>query len=401
MFSPFMDKYTTCSFQCKVNNDYHLGQIAFQYQYQLPSLKTLYLKDNRRMYSLRESQHPNDKNGRHACKSSNVLENKGLFENEDILSRSFCRRNVRAAAGIVRSSNFDENINWRDPNIDIQLSVPIDKILTNGKGCLNLDRPSSINMTNSSTNISEKPEIVYRDGIFGFFFLKAIFFMFSIILRDRSIRKNRSYADFVRVSKQFLYTPMIEKKGIEIQEKDKLKMNEHSQVIVGYLRGMVLPGVKMVIDFLIRILSLRRASRICAFFTPLLFGWLIGPTKPLQVEIMKEEGNDRGRGSFDTNREGNEFWTSGVQITQCRYLHESSCKAACVKLCKLPTQEFFSQELNIPLTMVPDFTDSSCQMLFGKSPPKPTEEDLAIQQLLESKSPCILLEQIIKNAKEN
>ena len=91
-----------------------------------------------------------------------------------------------------------------------------------------------------------------------------------------------------------------------------------------------------------------------------------------------------------------EIWSSGVQIKQCRYLHESSCKAACVKLCKLPTQEFF-RDLNIPLTMVPDFTDSSCQMMFGQSAPSLTEEDPVIQELLQSKSPCILLEKLGKN----
>ena len=36
-----------------------------------------------------------------------------------------------------------------------------------------------------------------------------------------------------------------------------------------------------------------------------------------------------------------------------RYLAESGCVGMCVNLCKAPTQEFFTEQLGMPLTMEP------------------------------------------------
>ncbi len=45
-----------------------------------------------------------------------------------------------------------------------------------------------------------------------------------------------------------------------------------------------------------------------------------------------------------------------------RYLAESGCTAMCVNLCKAPTQEFFTTQLGMPLTMTPNFEDYSCEV---------------------------------------
>ena len=340
-------------------------------------------------------------------KKSNVIRIRGFSESGTI-SPSLRHRRDRTPGGILRSTYYDYSNDSTDDyfrdvgSSAIPFPAAMDKVLKNSKGCLNFDRASN-DTTNYNPNIDGNPEILYRDGIFGFFFLHVILFMFSIILRDKSIRKKKSYRDFVYVSKQFLYTPMTDEiNSDEIHDNERGKMNPHSQVILDYLKGIIIPRVKGIIKFFIRILSLRRVSRICAFFTPMLFGWLIGPTKPLKIEMPRLDNQNEGkRKNMEIEKDQKEIWPSGVQITQCRYLHESACKVACVKLCKLPTQEFFTEELSIPLTMVPDFKDSSCQMLFGKPPPKFNEEDPVIQQLLESKSPCFLLEQLVKDAKVN
>jgi hypothetical protein len=72
-------------------------------------------------------------------------------------------------------------------------------------------------------------------------------------------------------------------------------------------------------------------------------------------------------------------WRSGVKLTECRYLLESGCKSACVNLCKKPTQQFFSQELGLPLYMKPNFTDCSCELFFGVQAPV-EEEDPVFKQ---------------------
>jgi hypothetical protein len=46
---------------------------------------------------------------------------------------------------------------------------------------------------------------------------------------------------------------------------------------------------------------------------------------------------------------------------------------------QVPTQNFFTQEFGLPLTMNPDFQDLSCSMIFGQMPP-PVEQDAAYQQ---------------------
>ena len=51
----------------------------------------------------------------------------------------------------------------------------------------------------------------------------------------------------------------------------------------------------------------------------------------------------------------------------------------CVNLCKSPTQEFFTTQLGMPLTMQPNFQDYSCKMIFGQRPP-PLQEDEAVTQ---------------------
>jgi len=62
-------------------------------------------------------------------------------------------------------------------------------------------------------------------------------------------------------------------------------------------------------------------------------------------------------------------WQSGVKLVECRYLAQSGCKALCLHLCKAPTQQFFLQELGVPLYMKPDFKTNSCEMMFGVMPP--------------------------------
>jgi hypothetical protein len=99
-----------------------------------------------------------------------------------------------------------------------------------------------------------------------------------------------------------------------------------------------------------------------AWFATKLFEWLVGPTQVQEVEIIGENGVKRTQ-------------KSQVYIEKCRYLEESGCVGMCINMCKLPTQKFFTEEFGIPLTMIPDFNDFSCKMIFGQNPPPIEEED--------------------------
>ncbi|KAI3907280.1 hypothetical protein MKX01_021446 [Papaver californicum] len=70
-----------------------------------------------------------------------------------------------------------------------------------------------------------------------------------------------------------------------------------------------------------------------------------------------------------------------LPVLQNRYLENSGCVGQCVNMCKIPTQDFFTNEFGLPLTMIPNFEDMSCEMVYGQVPP-PFEEDPV------SKQPC-------------
>lgn len=91
------------------------------------------------------------------------------------------------------------------------------------------------------------------------------------------------------------------------------------------------------------------------------FYWLVGPSELMEVEVngVKQK--------------------SGVHIKKCRYLEYSGCVGMCVNMCKLPTQDFFTNDFGLPLTMNPNFEDMSCEMIYGQLPP-PIEEDPAFKQ---------------------
>ncbi|CAI5530716.1 unnamed protein product [Closterium sp. Naga37s-1] len=121
------------------------------------------------------------------------------------------------------------------------------------------------------------------------------------------------------------------------------------------------------------------------------FKWLVGPCQLKEVEVNGQKQ------------------MSGVQITKCRYLEVSGCVGMCVNMCKLPTQDFFTNDFGLPLTMTPStsltmtpstsltmtpstsltmtpnfedmsyFEDMSCEMVFGQMPP-PLSEDPALSQ---------------------
>ncbi len=109
-----------------------------------------------------------------------------------------------------------------------------------------------------------------------------------------------------------------------------------------------------------------------AWFAQQFFEWLVGPCDLKTVEVLDHQSQQPRQ------------QTSAVQIRKCRYLEQSGCVGMCVNMCKVPTQTFFTEQFGIPLTMVPNFEDLSCEMIFGQHPPDPAE-DPAHQQ------PCLSL----------
>ncbi|KAJ4727393.1 beta-carotene isomerase D27, chloroplastic-like [Melia azedarach] len=103
------------------------------------------------------------------------------------------------------------------------------------------------------------------------------------------------------------------------------------------------------------------AREFFAVFTTIFFVWLIGP-----CEVRESELNGRTEKNV-------------VHIKKCRFLEESNCVGMCTNLCKVPSQTFIKDSLGVPVTMVPNFDDMSCEMIFGQEPPA-SYDDPAFKQ---------------------
>ncbi|XP_060180181.1 beta-carotene isomerase D27, chloroplastic [Lycium barbarum] len=136
---------------------------------------------------------------------------------------------------------------------------------------------------------------------------------------------------------------------------------QQQQVVREVLMSMLPPGAPAQFRKLFP--PTRWAAEFNATITVPFFFWLVGPSEVVEVEV------------------GGVKQKSGVHIKKCRYLENSGCVGMCVNMCKIPTQDFFTNEFGLPLTMNPNFEDMSCEMIYGQLPP-PFEEDPV------SKQPC-------------
>lgn len=80
--------------------------------------------------------------------------------------------------------------------------------------------------------------------------------------------------------------------------------------------------------------------------------WLMGDCEVNDVEV---DGGEIAKGQ-------------GLLVKRCRFLEESGCASVCVNSCKIPTQNFFMQDMGLPLTMTPDYETYECQFSFGLTP---------------------------------
>jgi len=97
------------------------------------------------------------------------------------------------------------------------------------------------------------------------------------------------------------------------------------------------------------------SSRMNAWATWVAGTWLMGECEINDIEI-----------------DGKTLKDQGLLVKRCRFLEESGCASVCVNSCKIPTQQFFIEDMGLPLTMTPDYETHECQFSFGRMP---TEQD--------------------------
>jgi Beta-carotene isomerase D27-like, C-terminal len=198
--------------------------------------------------------------------------------------------------------------------------------------------------------MNSNTKTVYHDNLFDRLFIA----LFSRKMAQVVGKKNQKagYEGFVELSFQIM-------RGRNADEQQRLV----AQVLQSLLPSL---GLKMVRTFF------SPTQWVCewnAWFATKMFEWLVGPSQVQYIEVTTENGEKRSQ-------------KSQVYIEKCRYLEESGCVGMCINMCKLPTQKFFTEEFGIPLTMIPDFNDFSCKMIFGQVPPPLTEEEAYNQPCL-------------------
>ncbi|XP_061368429.1 beta-carotene isomerase D27, chloroplastic isoform X2 [Gastrolobium bilobum] len=194
----------------------------------------------------------------------------------------------------------------------------------------------------------------YNDGIFE----KAFMTLFA--------RKMERFADPIGKDKEkkgwwdwgYDYESFVDVSKRVMQRRSRI---QQQQVVREVLLSMLPPGAPAQFRKLFP--PTKWAAEFNAALTVPFFHWLVGPSEVVEVEVngVKQK--------------------SGVHIKKCRYLENSGCVGMCVNMCKFPTQDFFTNEFGLPLTMIPNFEDMSCDMVYGQTPP-PFEEDPV------SKQPC-------------
>lgn len=199
----------------------------------------------------------------------------------------------------------------------------------------------------------------YNDGLFE----KAFMTLFARKMENfaaKSASKNGSQKEEKKKGWfEYDYDSFVDVSRKVMQGRSRL---QQQQVVREVLMSMLPPGAPAQFRKLFP--PTKWAAEFNAAITVPFFFWLVGPSEVVEVEIdgVKQK--------------------SGVHIKKCRYLENSGCVGMCVNMCKIPTQDFFTNEFGLPLTMNPNFEDMSCEMVYGQVPP-PFEEDPVAKQ------PCL------------
>ncbi|KAA8550812.1 hypothetical protein F0562_002496 [Nyssa sinensis] len=203
---------------------------------------------------------------------------------------------------------------------------------------------------NLQTTTGSFHSFIYIDGLLLNFCLKVYIYIYIYIYIYAGLRNDKSgYESFVEaatvVSRNF---NLIQQREIVLQTLEKA----FPRPILSVIRA-ILPESKLAREYF-------------AVFTTVFFAWLVGP-----CEVRESEFNGR--------REKNV-----VHVKKCRFLEESNCVGMCINLCKMPSQTFIKDSLGMPINMVPNFDDMSCEMIFGEEPPAPMDDPALKQPVLQT-----------------
>ena len=119
------------------------------------------------------------------------------------------------------------------------------------------------------------------------------------------------------------------------------------------------------------------SAQMNCYITKLCTFWLMGKSVIGDIDFKDESFIDPSNNVLygDEAKASGEFHSlssigrfHGLKVERCRYLEDAGCASICIHTCKIPTQLFFNKDMGIPLKMVPNYDDFSCEFKFGVSP---------------------------------
>jgi len=175
------------------------------------------------------------------------------------------------------------------------------------------------------------------------------------------------------------------------------KGSQTRELTLNLLRDSFPPWFPRAFGSFLRLFPLWFDARHAAVSTVFLTRWLVGESRVVDADPNLLDPVQEGQGKWGNDPVG---WVpgfllggnwrqekgagQGVQITRCRVLEQTNCVSVCCNVCKVPTQNFFTNDIGLPLTMIPDYENLGCTFVFGATPP-PIEKDEAFQH------PCMKL----------
>ena len=112
------------------------------------------------------------------------------------------------------------------------------------------------------------------------------------------------------------------------------------------------------------------SSKLNAWVTWWAAQWLMGPCELQDLDMDEIDDKTKIQDSMIGDGRG-----QLVRVKRCRYLESGSCASLCVNSCKLPTQQFFNDDMGVPMRMIPDYQTYECRFEFGISPTPEDEEE--------------------------
>eukprot|EP00854_Cymbomonas_tetramitiformis_P007897 gene7897-9380_t len=145
------------------------------------------------------------------------------------------------------------------------------------------------------------------------------------------------------------------------------------------LKGLLPPGFSVAFNRFCGLFPLWFTARHAAASTTLLLEWLVGSSRvnDAPADTLPDDASDVPSSVAASALRGAvqpTGYKQGVLLERCRVLEESGCASVCLNVCKVPTQRFFTEEINLPLTMIPNYETFECQFVFGATPPPPDED---------------------------